>query len=111
MALVLTNIIPSKIAESTSTTQYTSTSAKTLITKFTGTNIGSSNVTVTVHLIANGGLVGDSNSIAFERVIAPSETYLFPEIIGHSLEPSGFIVTDCDLPDSLVIRATGQVIT
>lgn len=109
MATVMTNIIPRKHAENAQTTQYTSTGAKTEITKFTGTNTGASPCIVDVHLVANGGLPTSANQVVKQHEIQPNEVYLFPELVGQTLEPSGFISTLCDTNGVLVLSSSGLV--
>ena len=42
---------------------------------------------------------------------AAGETYTFPEIVGHSLAPSGFISTIAGAATSISIRASGREVT
>lgn len=111
MGVLVKNLIPSKQAESSQTTQYTAVNCKTVIDKFTGTNTSSSNVTITVNLVSSGGSAGNSNAITYTRTIAPSESYTFPELVGQVLEPGGFISTIASVATSLTIRASGREIT
>lgn len=104
-------LIPARQAENTQTTQYTATNCKTVIDKFTATNTSAGNVTMSVNLVTSGGAAGDSNLIVDTRSIAPGETYTFPELVGQSLEPDGFISTLAGAATSLTIRASGREIT
>lgn len=111
MTVTVLNIIPRKQAENAQTTQYTSTLCKTVIDKFTVTNTTSGNVAFSCNLVASGGSAGASNLVISSRSIAPGETYLCPELVGQSLEPSGFISTLAGAAASLTISATGRQIT
>ena len=111
MAVTVKNIVPGKTVENVQTTQYTAVNCKTIIDKFTATNTSASNVTITVNLVTSGGSPGASNSISYTRAIAPGEPYTFPELVGHSLEPDGFISTIASAATSLTIRASGREIT
>ena len=104
-------LIPAKNAESTQTTQYTSTNVTTIIDKFTATNTSANNVTISVNLVTSGGSAGVTNLIVDSRAIAPDETYTFPELVGQVLEPGGFISTIASAATSLTIRASGREIT
>ena len=111
MAVTVKNLIPRKQAESSQTTQYTATNCKTIIDKFTVTNTSASNVTFSVNLVASGGSAGDSNLVLKAKSIAPSETYTCPELVGQTLEASGFISTLAGAATSLTISASGREIT
>lgn len=111
MTVTATNLIPSKLAENAQTTQYTSTDAKTIIDTFTGTNNTAGNVTLSINLVALGGAAGAANLVVPTRTIAPGECYRFDEIIGQVLENGGFISTIASAAASIVIRASGRVIT
>jgi len=111
MAVTVLNIIPGKYAENAQTSQYTATNCKTIIDKFTVTNISAANATISVNLVASGGTAGSSNLIVKTHSIAPSATYLCPELVGQTLEASGFISTLASAASALVISASGREIT
>jgi hypothetical protein len=111
MTVTVKNIIPRKQAENVQTTQYTATNCKTIIDKFTVTNTSAANVTFSVNLVASGGSTGNSNLIINGRAIVPGETYLCPELVGQTLESSGFISTLAGAATSLTISASGREIT
>lgn len=110
MATQQTTLIVAKYAENAQTTQYTSTSSKTVIDKLTASNTTSSAVVFSVNLVENGGSASVANRI-LNRTIAAGETYRCPEVVGHSLESGAFISTLCGTSSALVIRASGRVIT
>lgn len=111
MTITVKNIIPRKQAEAVDTTQYTAVNCKTVIDKFTATNTTGSPVTISVNLVANGGSVGASNRVVSAKSIAPGEAYNFPELVGQSLEASGFISTIASAATALTISSTGREIT
>jgi hypothetical protein len=110
MAVTVSVLIPAKQAEVNQTVQYTATT-RTIIDKFTATNTTAANVTISVHLIPSGGNADNTNLIVDTRTIAPDETYTFPELVGHALEPSGAISTIAGTIDALTIRASGREIS
>lgn len=110
MAVKVVNIIPSKFAEIAQTTQYIAENCKTIIDKFTATNVSAAPVTISVNLVLTGA-AGDENLIVKEKSIAAGETYVFPELVGHSLEPSSLISTLASAADALVVRASGREVT
>lgn len=103
-------LFESKEAENTQTTQYTSTNCKTIIDKFTAYNKTAGNVTLTINLVAPAGSAGGTNS-TISKSIPPGITWTFPELIGHSLEPGGFISTLASAAASLNMRSAGRQIT
>lgn len=111
MAVTVKNIIPPKQAENAQTAQYTATNCKCIIDKFTVTNTNTSNVTISVNLVASGGSAGNSNLIVKTRSVVPGETYLCPELVGQVLEAGGFISTLASAATSLTITASGREIT
>ena len=111
MAVTIKNLIPLKAAEATQTTQYTSTNARTVIDKFTATNVSSSPVTITVNIVPLAGTVGLSNRSVEAKTIAAKETYTVPELVGHTLEAGSFISTIASAANSLNIMCSGREIT
>lgn len=111
MTVTARNIIPSKVAENAQTTQYTATNVTTIIDKFTATNFTTAAATFSVNLVAPSTTAGTSNLIVYAKTIQPSETYTFPEIVGHILAPNGFISTLAGTASSLTIRASGREIS
>lgn len=111
MAVTVKQIIPPKAAEAAQTTQYTATGCKTLIDKFTVTNYAAVNVAFSLNLVPSGGSAGNTNLVIDAKNIVPGETYLCPEVIGHVLEPGGFISTLAGAGTSLTIVASGREIT
>lgn len=111
MAVTLKNIIPAKILETTQTTQYSASGVTTVIDKFTATNNGGSTATVSVNLVTFGDTPGNQNLIAKNVSIAAGSTYNFPQIVGHVLQPSGYISTITNLASSITIRASGREVS
>ena len=110
MTVKVKNIIPSKYAENAQTTQFTATTSTT-IDKFTVTNTTEAVAKFSCNLVIAGGTVSDSNLVLNEKTIAAGDTYVCPELVGHSLESGGFISTLSDTASALVIRASGREIT
>lgn len=111
MAITVKNIIPRKQAEVTQTGQYTALNCKCIIDKFTATNTTSANVGISINLVADGDIAGANNLVVKNRILAPNETYSFPEIVGQCLENGGFISTIASVATSITISATGREIT
>ena len=111
MAVTISNIIPAKTAENTQTTQYTSNGVQTIIDKFTATNYSASAATISVNLVTAAGSAGNDNLIVKTKTLQASETYTFPELVGHILNSNGFISTLASAPLTINIRASGREIS
>jgi hypothetical protein len=111
MSVYISNIIPAKIAEAAQTTQYTSTGVQTIIDKFTATNYSGAAATISVNLVSPSGSAGNDNLIVKTKTLQPSETYTFPELVGHVLPVSGFISTIAGTATSINIRASGRLVS
>jgi hypothetical protein len=111
MAITVKNIIPRKFAEDTQTTQYTAVNCKTVIDKFTATNVSAASVIISVNLVSSGGVATPSNAVTYNKTIAVGEVYNFPELIGQVLEAGGFISLVVNTTLALTVSASGREIT
>jgi len=111
MPIIAKNIIPAKNLENAQTTQYVAANVTTIIDKFTATNFSSGMVNVSVNLASVGEDAGNSNLIVKTRTLQPGETYTFPEIVGHTLSPSGFVSTLASAAAAVNLRASGREIS
>lgn len=111
MAVKPVELIPSKVAESSQTTQYTATAATAYIDKFTVTNTGATAVQFSANLSAGAEPIGAQNLIINKRTIGPGETYLCPELVGQVLAAGSLISTLSSAASGLTIRASGREIT
>lgn len=110
MTVTVKVLVESKQAENAQTTQYTSTSMKTIIDKATVTNTTGSPVTYAVNLVPAGDSAGDDNLILAKTIPADS-TYTCPELVGHTLDDGDLISTLAGAATSLTIRFSGRQIT
>lgn len=111
MSVTISPIIPAKIAEATQTTQFTSTGVQTIIDKFTATNYSAAAATISVNLVTSADTAGNQNLIVKTKTLQPSETYTFPELVGHVLGASGFISTIAGTASAINIRASGRLVS
>lgn len=111
MTVTLKVLIPSKIAESAQTTQYTASGVKTIIDKFTATNYSASAATLSINLVTQYDSTGNQNLTVKTKSLAAGETYTFPEIVGHYLENGGYISTLAGTGSAINIRASGREVT
>lgn len=110
MAVQVRELIPSKEMEAAQTTQYTATNVSATIDKFTATNYSGSAAVISVHLVPVSGSAGNDNITVVTKTIQPGATYIFPELVGHSLERGSFISTT-GTGSALSIRASGREFT
>ena len=111
MAVNVKVLIPAKIAENTQTTQYTAVNVSTIIDKFTATNYSASAATLSVNLVTQFDSSGNQNLIIKQKTLLPSETYTFPELVGHVLQAGGFISTLASAASAINIRSSGREIS
>jgi hypothetical protein len=111
MAVNIRVLIPAKIAENTQTTQYTATNVSTIIDKFTATNYSASAATISVNLVTQFDSAGNQNLIIKAKTLLPSETYTFPELVGHVLQPGGAISTIASASSAINIRSSGREVS
>jgi hypothetical protein len=111
MAVTISNIIPAKTAENAQTTQYISNGVQTIIDKFTATNYSATAATISVNLVTAAGSAGNDNLIVKTKTLQPSETYTFPELVGHVLPLNGFISTIAGTASAINIRASGRLVS
>ena len=112
MAVTAKPLFEALQAAAAETTQYTTPGGtRTIVDKFTGTNTTAAAATLTVKLIASGGVAGAGNTIVSAKTIQPGETYTFPEVVGHVLAASDFISTLADTAAAITIRASGREVS
>jgi hypothetical protein len=111
MAVNVKVLIPAKIAENTQVTQYTATNVSAIIDKFTATNYSASAATISVNLVTQFDSSGNQNLIIKAKTLLPSETYTFPELVGHVLQPGGFISTIAGTASAINIRSSGREVS
>jgi len=99
-------------AAAAQTTLYTApVSTRTIIDKVTGTNTTATAATLTANLVASGGSASVANQISAARTIGPSETYTFPELVGHVLNPGDFLSALAGTAAAITMRASGREVT
>jgi hypothetical protein len=111
MAVTVKVLIPAKTAENTQTTQYTANGVTTIIDKFTATNYSATAATLSVNLVTVAGSAGNDNLIVKTKTLQAGETYTFPEIVGQTLAPGGFISTIAGTASAINIRSNGREVT
>lgn len=111
MAVNVKVLIPAKIAENTQVTQYTAQNVSAIIDKFTATNYSAAAATISINLVTQFDSSGNQNLIIKAKTLLPSETYTFPELVGHVLQPGGFISTIAGTASAINIRSSGREVS
>jgi len=111
MTVTAKNLVPAKTVEATQTTQYIANGVTTIIDKFTATNYSGSAATISVNLITATGTASNDNLIVKAKSLAASETYIFPELVGHILPSGGFISTIAGTASAINMRVSGREIS
>ena len=104
-------LVPAQTANNAQSTVYTATGVTAIIDKFTATNYSASAATISVNLVTSGGSAGNDNLIVKTKTLQASETYTFPELVGHALAPGGFISTIAGTASAINIRVSGREVT
>lgn len=111
MSVVTKPLVTAKYAANSETTEYTAgTGTRTLLDKFTGYNSTGAGVVLTVKLVPSGGTAGASHIIV-TKTIPAGETYTFPEVVGHVMEPGGFVSVLAGSGSAVVIRISGREVS
>lgn len=111
MAVYVKVLIPAKVAESAQTTQYTAQNVTTIIDKFTATNFDVVAATISVNIVTAGDTPGNANVITKTKTLQANETYIFPELVGQVIAPSGYISTLASGSNSVNIRSSGREVS
>jgi hypothetical protein len=111
MAVAAKALVLPKTVESSQTTQYTATNVTAIIDKFTATNYSASAATISVNLVPVATATSNNNLIVKIKTLLPSETYTFPELVGHVIPPSGFISTIAGTASAINMYVSGREIS
>jgi len=104
-------LVEAKIADTAQATQYTAPlGTRTIIDKFTAYCYAVTATTFAVNVVASGGSVAAGNLVTL-KTLAPGETYLMPELVGHVLNAGDFISTLPGAATSIIIRISGREVT
>lgn len=110
MTVTAKPLVEAKYAENAETTQYTATNVRTIIDKFTATNVTGSAAVLTIRIVPSGGTASASNAITYQKSVAAGSTEIFPEVVGQYLSSGDFVSTLAGTASALVIRMSGREI-
>jgi hypothetical protein len=111
VTVTVTVLVPAQTANNSQSTVYTATGVTAIIDKFTATNYSGTAATISVNLVTSGGTAGNNDLIVKTKTLQASETYTFPELVGHVLRPGGFISTLAGTASAINIRVSGREVT
>lgn len=110
MAIVAKCLVQPKYMDTSQTGQYSS-SARSVIDKFTVTNTAAGNVEFSVNLVPSGNSASNANLLIDRRTLAADECYRCPELVGHVLDAGDIISTIAYTGSALVLRVSGREIS
>lgn len=107
------NVTPKRFSQTqqmaaTGQTFYTATNVTAIIDKITLTNTSASAVSATIDLVDGGSVAGVSQRVISARGIAPGDTYICPEAVGHVLNPLDSIQGSASTASAITIRISGR---
>lgn len=111
MTVTVKVLVPAQTANNVQSTVYTASGVTAIIDKFTATNYSANAATISVNLVNPTGSAGNDNLIVKTKTLQASETYTFPELVGHVIAPSGFISTLAGTASAINIRVSGREVT
>lgn len=111
MTVTVKVLVPAQTANNVQSTVYTATGVTAIIDKFTATNYSATAATISVNLVTAAGSAGNDNLIVKTKTLQASETYTFPELVGHAIAPSGFISVIAGTASAINIRVSGREVT
>jgi hypothetical protein len=111
MTITASVLAQSRTVQNTQTTQYTSTGVTTILDKCTATNYGATAATISINLVQSGQSAASSNLVVKARRLQANETYTFPEIVGHVLNPGDFLSTLAGTAGVISLRVSGRQIS
>ena len=111
MTATATKLIEPALLTTSAASYYTVPSTATAVIKgFPLHNTSTGVVQVTIHLVENGGTVGDSNQI-FKKSLAAHESLQVQSALNATLSGSDQIYALADTASAVSITAAGTVIT
>ncbi len=109
MSVTAKVLINSKFAANGTNTEYTApVSTRTIIDKFTATNVDASARTLTVFFVPSGGSAGSSNTIISALSISAGATTDLTQLQNQIMAAGDFIAASASAANAIVIRASGR---
>src|SRR5688572_2695663 len=100
----------SVVVAATATTYVPAELGRKTIDKCTAYNSDTVPRTLTVHLLPSGGTAAPS-TIIMVKTLQASETYTCPEVVGHVIEPNGFLQALASTASVINIRISGRIVS
>ena len=95
-----------QLPNASGTTQYTSTSCRTIVTSLAVANPSGTAYTVTVHIIKSGGSASASNTLIYQRTILPGQTVELLDKNKH-MEDADFIQAFASTASVVTLHGSG----
>jgi hypothetical protein len=85
---------------------------KTILDKFTLTETTGATISgIDIHIIPSGGTASATNRVLSQKAVNANETYLCPELVGHTLEAGEFLQAKAGTATAVSVRGSGRVVT
>lgn len=110
MAVTPRVLIPATVVANSITPYYVSTGATTLVDSFQVINFSAGPVDISVYVVTVGDTASTTN-LRKTKTLQALETYSFPEVVGQTLLPGGFISASASVAASLNIRSSGRLVS
>lgn len=107
MTVAVSALVETGYAPNSETTVYTA-DLRTIIDRCTGYGVAVADLTI--KLVASGDSAGADN-VMEKKTFAIGDSYSFPGIVGHVLEPGDFISVLASVGSAVNLRISGRKVT
>lgn len=107
MTVTPSALVETGYAANAETTVYTA-AVRTIIDRCTGYGVGVADLTI--KLVPSGGSASAANVVE-KKTFAIGDSYSFPAIVGHVLEPGDFISALASAGSAVNLRISGRKVT
>jgi hypothetical protein len=111
MTVTVKVLVPAQSLANTQTILYAAAGVTAIIDKFTATNYSGTAATISVNIVNPAGAAGNDNLIVKTKTLQASETYTFPELVGHMVASGGIISAVAGSASAINIRVSGREVT
>lgn len=106
MSVLTSCLFETAFVPNAETTVYTG--GRTIIDKMTSYGVLAGDVTI--KLVQSGGTAGTAHTLA-KKTFNVGESYTWPEIVGHTLEPGDFISVLASVASAATLRIGGRKVS
>jgi hypothetical protein len=111
MPVVAKVLAPPNYVGLTATSVYSPSGVLAIIDKCTAHNVSGADAVLSIHLASPEAIALNENKVLFNRTIAPGQTYLCPEVVGHALRAGSNIFVSASVAGVISVRISGREIS